>query len=483
MNAENLNNQIVTAARDELWKLGEVGWKFHKGQIDMAAAFDSSIERLFVINCSRQIGKSFFLCCKAIELCLKTPNTRVKYAAATQRMVKEIIHPLFRRILDDCPEQFRPKWRAQDGRFEFYNGSQITVAGADNQNADRLRGTGMEFGIVDEAGFVEDLFYLIKDILMPQTLTTRGRILIASTPSKYAKHPFEFYYNRAKARGASITKTIYDNPLLSQKDIEFFIDESGGVETTTWKREYLAQFVIDEKLVVLPEFTPDLQLRIVAQYARPTRADKYVSMDVGTRDFTFILFGYWDFRAAKLVIEDEIILQGSAEVRTDFIADAVRSKEIDLWNNERPYFRVSDVEPILINDLNSLHNMQFVAVRQDSKEASVNELRLMLQKERVMINPRCKILVSHLESAMWDDSIKSRNKFKRIQGFGHFDGVDALLYMLRSVRRNHNPFPPEYVSETNAHINKNSSWGKTKNAITLERALTSPYMNFFKPRN
>ena len=50
----------------------------------------------------------------------------------------------------------------------------------------------------------------------------------------------------------------------------------------------------------------------------------------------------------------------------------------------------------------------------------------------------CPELVGHLRAAIWN---KQRTKFEFVDGFGHFDGVDALKYLCRHVVRGHNPWP------------------------------------------
>jgi hypothetical protein len=73
----------------------------------------------------------------------------------------------------------------------FHNGSEIHIAGCDNGNAENLRGHESDLNLIDEAGFIDDLEYVLKDILMPQTLTTGGRTIISSTPPRTPAHYFQ----------------------------------------------------------------------------------------------------------------------------------------------------------------------------------------------------------------------------------------------------------------------------------------------------
>lgn len=456
--------QIVSKdlAINALWRAGVLDFKLHKTQLEMMAAYRNLDEGKLVICCSRQLGKSYFLVCLAISEALKTPHCQIKYACPTQKMARKVCHPLFRQILDDIPDDIRPEWKASEGLYLFKNGSQIDIAGTDSGNSESLRGTRMHLGIYDEAGFSDDLDYVIKDIFMPMTLTTSGKIVMASTPAKIPRHPFEVYYRDAAIDKRAIHKTIYDNPLITAATLASFMKESGGDKSTTWRREFLAEFIIDEQLIVIPEFDELAEKEIIKEVERPIYCDKYVAMDIGTRDLTAILFGYWDFKNAQLVVEDEIILKGSKQVRTDLIAEHIKTKEDKLWGKEKPYFRIADNELLLINDLQHLHGLQFVPTDKDGKEVAINELRLMIQHRRIAIHPRCVTTISHLKYAIWDAEKKT---FARIAEFAHFDAVDALVYMLRNVRRTRNPYPREIFPDTMHIVRQPNQFSQT--AVTL----------------
>ena len=51
---------------------------------------------------------------------------------------------------------------------------------------------------------------------------------------------------------------------------------------------------------VIPEFSDELH---VGEVDRPEFVDCYEGMDLGLVDLTHVLFGFWDFANARLVIE------------------------------------------------------------------------------------------------------------------------------------------------------------------------------------
>lgn len=431
-----------------LWRRGILDWKLKLHQRDLYDSFWNSDHRKFLFLCSRRIGKSFTLVVIALETALRKPGAQVRYAAPTQRNVKEIIQPLIKLILADCPKAIRPKWRAQDSKYVFPNGSEISIAGTDNGNADRLRGTACDLAILDEAAFMDDLNYVIKSILMPQFITTDGRLLMGTSPPKSPGHEITPYIGQAEMTGAIVKKTIYDDsrPEVLAR-IPEWMEESGGPDSTDWLREYMVQLITDKTLAVVPEFDNARADRLVREVERPQCFDAYVGMDVGiARDLTAVLFGYWDFLNAKLVIEDELEMN---KMTTDVLAEEIKAKESRLWTPDRkPFLRVSDVEPLLINDLGRLHGLYFSQTKKDDKEAAVNLLRLLIRQDKLLINPRCKRLVAHLKYAVWK---KNRAEYERMEGFGHFDFVDALVYLVRNIRRDKNPWPATHGMSNTTH--------------------------------
>jgi hypothetical protein len=65
------------------------------------------------------------------------------------------------------------KYRPNENKIIFgNNGSEIHLAGTEKGNAEKVRGVSADLCLVDEAGFCDDLDYIIKNILFPTI--TRG---------------------------------------------------------------------------------------------------------------------------------------------------------------------------------------------------------------------------------------------------------------------------------------------------------------------
>lgn len=444
-------------AVDKLWRRGILIWKLDSYQRKLYDCYTNAKSRKIVMTCSRQTGKSHFLITLALETALRNPNFQIKYACPTAVMAQKIILPTFRKLIGDCPDDIKPKYVRSEKCFYFTNGSTIQLEGTDEGNAEKLRGTASHLCITDEAGFMDDLDYVIKDILLPQTLTTRGKILIVSTPPKKSEHWFNRFAAEAKLADSYIKKTIVDvledikndppqfKDRLAPEIVEEMKQEYGGETSDTWRREFMCEDIKDSVRSVVPEFTDKMEDLIVKDWPKPQKYDAYDAMDIGAVDLTGVLFAYLDFRNAKLIIEDEILMNlAAADKNTKVLADEIKEKERLLWVHPEfktaipVYLRISDDDLVTINDLDRLHNLKFMPTRKDGLESAVNELRIKMNAGQILINPRCKNLIYQLKTATWN---KQRTTFERSEEAGHYDLVAALIYLVRNVQWNKNPYP------------------------------------------
>jgi hypothetical protein len=448
---------------EEAWRRGRLRYKLRAHQAplhDFITTWREDESRK-VVKSARRFGKSFGLCLYATEYAIRHPGAQIRFAAPTEKALRKIIRPNMRVILADCPERLRPRWNTQDGVFTFPNGSEWHLAGTDKDNAEKLRGTGTDLAIVDEAGFHDDLSYVVDDILTPQLLDNGGRLVMISTPATTPDHPFTARFcPEADAEGSLFVRTIRDNTHLKPEQVERYVKALGGWTSLATRRELLCEDVVDLTRAIVPEFEEHKDA-IVREHERPAHFFPLVAMDVGFEDWHAIGLGYWDWDKALLVIEDEVFLRRAT---TDAIASAIAAKERDLWPwaareayqtptgryQWEPWrqvrwspIRYSDTDLRLIADLGADHGLAFAPTAKDEKEAQVNELRRFVASERLRIHPRCKNTIRHFKTGVWN---KQRTAFDRSAADGHYDGVDMALYMLRNAPRNDNPYPPKYAT-------------------------------------
>lgn len=450
------------AVISELWRRGDLTYKFNDVQLQLHELFNTDPRRIIPILVSRQTGKTYYLLCRAMMKCIQKDFAVIKFLQPTQKELKKTCRQIMRIILKDCPESMKPIFKEADKIYIFPNGSEIQLAGSDGGQYNNLRGGSADECYVDEAGFCDDLYDAVYSVLRPTTITTKGKIFLASTPSKLATHDFiQHFVNPAKAADLLKVFTIHDNPMIDDEERRSIISEYlNGEENPEYRREYLCDIIQDEESVVVPEFTQDIQDITIKDIDRPDYYDIYESMDVGFKHLTAVIFGYYDFLNARLVITDELILRGS-NVLTERLANQISKKEAENFKDEfgevkPPFMRISDNNNlILLNDLSVMHKINFIATAKDDKDAQVNHLRMMIGSGKIIISPKCKHLLYHLRSASWDKNRKKFNELpdiieKNIYG-GHADTLDALIYMVRNLLKSKNPYPANYHGKDKAN--------------------------------
>lgn len=453
-----LTDAEIYAAREQLWRQGNLDWKLSPPQLRMKEEFEKCEKRQFVVNAGRRVGKTYWLTILALQQCIKHPKSNVKFFQPEKGQVKTNVIPIMNDILEDCPIDVRPKYNSQTATYTFHNGSTIQLGGTDKGNHEKLRGTDAHLCLIDEAGFLQaPLGYLIKSILGPSTMRTKGKIIMSSSSPAKTDHEFVGYMKRAEASGAFFSITSKQAMLEHEevdddrytRDMYYSLADQYplGEEDPDFKRECLNIMVKDETRSIIPEFNEEIKPEIVVDWAIPPYCDRYVSMDVGFRDLTVVLFGFYDFQHDTIVIQDELVMNGP-KMTTDVLAHEIFKKEAELWRNPMtqeimdPYKRVADNNNLtLLNDLSRLYGLQFAPTEKRDKEAHINNLRVRISNFSVIINPRCKKLINHLDNGEWDNQRKS---FGRAGDGSHYDALDALVYMVRNIEFSRNPYPRNY---------------------------------------
>lgn len=453
------------AARLASWYRGLLSWKFHRGQDVIERSYNAVKKKLFVANCARRFGKTFWAAVKSVETAIRVPKARIKYASAFLNDLSEFAIPSFNQVLEDCPDDLKPEWINTQKKWVFHhNGSEIKLIGLD-KNPDGMRGNYIDLAIFEEAGLISNLEYLYSAVVIPATAyRPNPKVIMISTPPSTPDHPFQDYCLKAQFQDAYVKLTIFDNPMVTPQMIEEFREECASEEH--WLREYMCEFVVDPDRAIIKEWLP----RFEEALPRPEHFGyyhRYVAMDLGVRDLTAMVFAYYDFPHGRLVIEDEAEINGS-DMTTKRIKDLIDAKEAELWQGlPPPYRRIADNNnPLLLQDLSLLHQLHFSPTGKDNLDAMVNELRLFINQGRLYVNPKCKKTIGGIKYGIWN---KNRKEFERSKVYGHYDHLAALIYLVRNLDQSTNPLPLLFnTSIQNQYINK---WYKDEKGSSTWKAF------------
>ncbi len=458
-------DSVVLEERHGLWRDADLSWKLDPTQLALYDEIRASPSGLYATEGARKLGKSYAHGVIALETAIQNPGKQVNWAAITGKECRLVLLPILEQLSSDAPDECRGRYSHENNQFRLPNGAWIQLIGADTrEDCEKGRGPSSILNIVDEAGFHSHLEYLVDSILSPQMRRVRrvvgtfvGMTLLVSTTPYTPAHPFCAMADAADARGAYHKLTIWESGWESKEDIERYIASEAAKKnmsvaeftvTTHFRREYLSERVVDEEIVVFPEFSTKRDA-VVRVHPRPIGFDRYiyrrVAVDLGgMRDKYGFLYGYVDFAAGKIVIESEALL---TKPNTEQVAAELIEHEARLWPgvvNERVTRVIDDDTERTIRDLWDIHKVRSVkATKQNAhggRAASIGLIRSLLQMEGLSIDPSCATLCGQMLTATRN---KTGTDFER-NSDGHFDLCAALMYFVRDLSLTHNPYPSDF---------------------------------------
>lgn len=425
-------------------------------------------DRIFYIECSRRLGKTYLLLVIAIIFCNSRPGLWVRYAGPTYRQLAEMIMPVFYNLWHFIAEPYRPK--KTEKYFIFPNMSRISFGSADVP--DSLRGAEADMVIIDEAGFIKNLKYLIDEVLDPMLQGKpfmqegfHGKMLIGTTPAREPDHYSNELSIIKETEGDYIRRDIFTRDDMPKAELEAIIKKHGGINSPSFMREYRALRIIDETLTVMPEYHEFEDKLIIEDFSdtRPDLYDSYSIGDVGfSMDLSAVLLAYYNYREATLYIVDEIVGYG---IRSKDLCLRICEKEKENKLENNLFVRALECKEYHIDAINSFDFLEMNVPRSHDRlsqttgyfshikcppgsvEARMNKARQWIYEGRVKIYARCRNLRGHLKAATWG---KNRS-LKRSEKYGHFDALMAFIYLVDSVNDLKNPYPEYYGVSRESH--------------------------------
>lgn len=169
-------------------------------------------------------------------------------------------------------------------------------------------------------------------------------------------------------------------------------------------------------------------------------------MDIGGITSTAILFGFYDWDQAAIVIEKEWVCDQNT-VTSDVIASVVNDTCEELgYDQDKTTMIADNNNVILLQDLFNDHGIAFYPTAKDNLQAQVNKVKRWMKEGRIIVNEDCLQLVGCIKGAIWT---KDRSKFAMSKTFGHYDALAALIYLIRNVDESENP--PEETLDPNKY--------------------------------
>lgn len=413
----------------DLFYRGDLNFLLHSTQRKMKEAWEKSKSLVYLVFCSRQLGKTHFGLAVAIETCIKRPGSRVLYYGPKKDKLKDIVNDGLAPIMLFAPQGLIIRQKSEH-RWKIGR-SELRLCALEIAHIDNYRGQNAKGLIVIEEGcFVdsEAFSYAWNSVIRAQRLRHKPKVLINTTPSVDEDHyVHETLLPKLEAEGAVANYTIYDNPFLTDQEIEEIRKE---VTEEVWLREFMAKIFRSKTSVAVPEFHE----RHVVKQTAPEYANWQTTIDFGgSLDPHGIQLNYYCTRKKKYVVYRNHLMPPNTSIKeiVDFCLEFEKQKTMGRHD------RVVDCSGQVSIELSRLNFSHMMAQKgPGSFDANLQALRVAFQNDVIEIDPSCLDTISQLKYGKLN---KNRDDFQRNEKH-HCDLIAALKYAYK-LRMTYDAFP------------------------------------------
>lgn len=395
-------------------------------------AIANDTHRFRVVVAGRRFGKTHL---SIRELCYhaREPDQEVWYVAPTYRQAKQIVWRKLKHKLQDL--KWAKKINESELSITLKNNSTISLKGADN--ADSLRGVGLDFMVMDEFADVDETAW--TEVLRPTLADKEGKALFIGTPKGIGNWAHDLYTMPTEQPGtwSSYQFTTLDGGNVKPEEIEA---AKRDLDERTFRQEFMATFetysgriyyAFDRKdNCIAPE---SLDISII-----------YIGMDFNIDPMSAVIAVR---QGDNLYVIDEIRMFSS---NTTEIVEEIKSRygKSKVFVYPDPAARQRKTSAAGATDLTILSNAGFnvkapsahTPVR-DRINAVNSRLKDAKGEQHLFIHPKCKYTIEGLERHTYKEGTSQPDKDS---GYDHM--MDALGYMVDymfPVRRDVKPQLPQ----------------------------------------
>lgn len=402
------------------------------------AVYNTPGQYEFFLYSTRKLGKSFLLGILGVEHCLQRPHAIVRHVFPQLNTAKETMEVILEtEILPLLPPELRPTPKKATNKWVFPNGSQFILGGAKPENISSNRGPYCTMLLADELCFWHAATFdecLYGTLLAQTSLIPDARLIYASTPPEQISHPSVTHVMpKLIQQQAFMRFTVYDNPLMTSELIDKQMKLAGGSQSVAWRREYMAELLADDNRRIIPSFTEDhisdTELLGVNELGEEMQYVGLVAADYGLVDGTGILGCRYDPFSGTLHVEHEVFEKGEGlrwlDNELTEMWDKLPNLALDRKVEVVDMFEQAGVE------LRKEYGRGFQRPRKDKVESQVALVINAFETGRLMVHPRCKILIKMLEVGLWKETATSKS-FERTDELLHLDLIAALCYAVKA---------------------------------------------------
>jgi hypothetical protein len=378
-------------------------------------------KRFRVLISGRRFGKTY-LCITEMMKYASKPNQKIWYVAPTFKMAKEIAWSNLKEMLnqfnwiDDINET------TMSIRIRKTN-SVISLKGADNYDA--LRGTGLNFLILDEFADIDKRTWF--EVLRASVADTLGDVLMCGTPKGYGNWSYEMYLKgKQDDHWGSYQYTTIQGGMVSKAEIE---QAKQDIDIRTFRQEFEGTFENYAGSVYYNFHPVDSVIDRKIDWEKPLHIGMDFNVDPMSACVTQI-------EKDKIYAVDEIIIYSS---NTDEMCQEIRDRygsKAQIFIYPDPASRQRKTSAGGRTDLSILQNAGFkvkVKHKHPSIRDRVNAVNAKLKDSKgvrhIFVSKSCKTMIKGLQRQIYKENTNIPDKE---QGFDHMN--DALGYLIDYIK-------------------------------------------------
>ena len=381
-----------------------------------------SKKRFRVLISGRRFGKTYLCITEMMKYATK-PMQNIWYVAPTFKMAKEICWSNLKIILNEF------NWIEDINETNLTirikkSNSTISLKSADQPDA--LRGTGINFLILDEFADIDKRTWF--EVLRASVADTLGDVLFTGTPRGYGNWSYEMYLKgKQDEEWESFQFTTLDGGMVNKQELE---QARLDLDVRTFRQEFEGTFE-NYAGAVYYNFHP------VDNVIKPRQIDWTKPLHLGV-DFNVDPMSCCvaQIEKEKIYFIDEIVIYGS---NTDELVQEIKDRygtKIQIICYPDPASRQRKTSAGGRTDLSILQNAGFkvkakfkhTAIR-DRVNAVNSRLKDSLGKRYIFVSKSCKTLIKGLQRQIYKENTNIPDKE---DGYDHMN--DALGYLIDYVK-------------------------------------------------
>jgi len=381
----------------------------------------SSSARFRVLISGRRFGKTYLAVTEMMKYASQ-PNRRIWYVAPTFKMAKDICWSALKEMLnqfnwiDDINETTMTITIRQSN-------STISLKGADNY--DSLRGTGLDFLILDEFADIDKRTWF--EVLRASVADRLGHVLMCGTPKGYGNWSYEMYLKgKQDKEWESFQFTTIQGGMVAKSEVE---QAKQDLDQRTFRQEFEGTFENYAGSIYYNFHPVESVVKKEIDWTKPL----HIGIDFNVSPMSACIA---QIERDKIYIVDEIVIYGS---NTDELVDEIRDRygtKIKIITYPDPASRQRKTSAGGRTDLSILQNAGFevkVKHRHPAVRDRINAVNSKLKdsngKRYIFVSNSCKIVIKGLTRQTYKEDTNIPNKE---DGFDHMN--DALGYMIDYIK-------------------------------------------------